>query len=63
MGRRESVSEGERGASIRQERVTRLLCALVFWEAMMPELFIGCSGFSYRHWRGTFYLALEAEPA
>jgi len=21
----------------------------------MPELFIGCSGFSYRHWRGTFY--------
>src|SRR5690242_6110398 len=21
----------------------------------MAELFIGCSGFSYRHWRGTFY--------
>jgi uncharacterized protein YecE (DUF72 family) len=21
----------------------------------MPKLFIGCSGFSYRHWRGTFY--------
>lgn len=23
----------------------------------MPELFIGCSGFSYRHWRGRFYPA------
>jgi len=21
----------------------------------MPELFIGCSGFSYPHWRGSFY--------
>lgn len=21
----------------------------------MPDLYIGCSGFNYRHWRGTFY--------
>ena len=24
-------------------------------EAVMADVFIGCSGFNYRHWRGTFY--------